>query len=71
MPPKHSYIYKQSDEYFARERIDKLKKIKNPLFDLFTLINTIDSINYNYKREDYLSCAPLLRKLIDHIPPIF
>ena len=52
-------------------RIEELKNVSNPKFDLTKLIRFCEELNSNYSNENYLSVAMLGRSIIDHIPPIF
>lgn len=52
-------------------RIEELKNVSNPKFDLTRLIHFCEEINSNYSNENYLSVAMLGRSIINHIPPIF
>lgn len=52
-------------------RIDTLKKINHPDFDLSKLIKICEEINDNYRVENYFSVGVLTRTVLDHVPPIF
>jgi len=52
-------------------RIDDLKKIKSPQFDLTKLVRLCEEINLAFATESYLAMAMLTRAIVDHVPPIF
>lgn len=57
--------------FVDQERINSLKSISNPLFDLSKLIRMCEELNDAFRSERYLSVGVLTRALMDHIPPIF
>jgi hypothetical protein len=57
--------------FVSKERIEELKKIIAPNFDLSRLVRFCEELNDNYTRGNYLSVAMLGRSIINHIPPIF
>lgn len=59
------------NNYFSIKIIDELRNIENIDFDLTKLIEILEEVNMLYKNKMYLWITPLLRMLIDHIPPIF
>ena len=58
-------------EYVEAERIDELSKINDIDFDFTKLIAYLKELNVAYSHGLYLSIPPLVRAIIDHIPPIF
>ena len=60
-----------NNSFVEEEVLTKLKKIKNPNFDLSKLIRFIEELNDAYKYGNYLSSILVLRAIINHIPPIF
>ncbi len=57
--------------YIANERIDILRKLTHPEFDLLKLIKLLEELNSASKEMNVFTIAMLLRSIIDHIPPIF
>ena len=53
------------------EVLDDLKKIENSKFDIKKLVRFCEELNDSYSRANYLSCALLIRAVMNHIPPIF
>ena len=62
---------KNSGDFIDLSRLDELREIDHPDFDLSRLIRICEEINDNYGRENYISVVALLRTLINHVPPIF
>lgn len=61
-----------SDSYYvATSRIEELKGIDNPNYDLTKLIQLCSEINIARNFDCRLSIAMILRAIIDHVPPIF
>jgi hypothetical protein len=53
------------------EVLDELKKIQNSKYDTKKLIRFCEELNDSYSRANYLSCALLIRAVMNHTPPIF
>jgi hypothetical protein len=53
------------------QRIESLRAIVSPRFDLTRVIRICEELNVAYVNECYLAVALLTRALIDHVPPIF
>ncbi len=51
--------------------LDGLRKAESRRFDLRKLIRFCDELNDAYGRGNYLSCALLIRAIMNHVPPIF
>lgn len=57
--------------YVDLNRINELKAIKSPKFDLTKLIALCEELNIAFANSCYLSVAMITRAILDHIPPIF
>lgn len=57
--------------YVDNRRIDELKAIKNPDYDLTRLIQLCKEINIANQNDCHMTIAMVLRAIIDHVPPIF
>ncbi|MCK4358418.1 MAG: hypothetical protein KAW92_06695 [Candidatus Cloacimonetes bacterium] len=57
--------------YVELSRINELKSIKNPNYDLTRLIRLCEELNIAYQYHCFMSIAMIMRAIIDHIPPIF
>ncbi|WP_461452966.1 hypothetical protein [Mucilaginibacter sp.] len=53
------------------ERLNELKAIDHPNYDLSKLIRLCEEINSNWRSSNYYSVGLLIRTVINHIPPIF
>lgn len=51
--------------------LNRIKTLKNAKFDLSKFLRFTEELNENYDRGNYLSCALLIRAIINHVPPIF
>jgi hypothetical protein len=60
-----------SDNFINQSRIEELKVIHHPDFDLCRLIKLCEEINFNYKHQNFLSVGMIGRTILNHIPPIF
>jgi hypothetical protein len=58
-------------EYVNTDRVNALRKIESPDYDLARLIRLCEEINIAYKNQCYMSVSMLLRSIVNHIPPIF
>lgn len=57
--------------FLNTEVLFELKSIKNKKFDTKKLVKYCEELNDSYGRANYLSCALLIRAIMNHIPPIF
>ena len=57
--------------FVDQTRLDELKAIKSPHFDLTRLIKLCEELNVCSANKCWLAVSALTRTLIDHIPPIF
>jgi len=57
--------------YVNTDRIDELRRIADPKFDLDKVIRLCEELNICYTQECYFAVAMLTRAIVDHIPPIF
>ncbi|OFX20382.1 MAG: hypothetical protein A2033_13375 [Bacteroidetes bacterium GWA2_31_9] len=57
--------------YIDLTRVEELKNITNPNFDLKKLIRLCEELNIAYQNTCYYSVGALVRAIIDHLPPVF
>lgn len=63
---------KNGYDYFVdKGRVEELRKISDPNFDLTRLIRKCEELNSNFASSSFFSTALLVRSIIDHVPPIF
>jgi hypothetical protein len=67
---KKNEVNNESD-FVSKSRIEELREINSPDFDLSRLIRLCEELNDNYIRENYLSVIMIIRTIINHVPPIF
>ncbi len=71
-PPKKIVTVKsEKGSYVNIDRIEELRSIKNPSFDLSKLVRICEEINQNWANGNYFSVIALLRTILHHIAPIF
>ena len=61
----------KKDNYVDEKRLKELSKIKSDEFDFSRLIALLKELNVAYKNNLKFSIPPLIRIIIDHIPPVF
>ncbi len=59
------------DCFVDTERIREIDAIQNKQYDKRKLLQLLHELNLAYGSGAYLSCAFLLRGVIDHVPPLF
>lgn len=57
--------------YVSLSRINEIRAISSPSWDLKRLIRLCEEINSSFAAGNYLATGMLLRAVADHIPPIF
>ena len=60
-----------SDSYVDLKRIDEISNISASEFDFTKLVALLKELNIAYYNGLYFSIPPLVRAIIDHIPPVF
>ena len=69
--PKHKTIVSK-ESFIHSDRIQELKGIVNPEYDLSRLIRLLEELNLAYtNRLLYVLCNDLSSNILDHIPPLF
>ena len=62
---------KIKQNYVDPKRLKELSKIESKEFDLTKLIVLLNELNIAYKNNLVFAIPPLIRIIIDHVPPIF
>ena len=57
--------------YVDLERIEQLRKIRSPLWDLKRLVRLLQELNIAHAGEAHMATAMLVRAVLDHVAPIF
>lgn len=60
-----------SESFVDLERINQLRSINSPEFNLVKLIKLCEELNKCYANECFFAVTFLTRSIMDHIPPIF
>ena len=60
-----------SELYVSQVRLDSLRSLRSPQFDLQRLVRLCEEINSSWRHNNLIAVAVLTRVLIDHVPPIF
>jgi hypothetical protein len=69
--PDYENGLKINAAFIDQETMTKLRSSKVSTFDLTKLIRFCDELNDSYRRANYLTCALLIRAIMNHVPPIF
>jgi hypothetical protein len=69
--PEYETGARLNSAFLDQETMSKLKSAKLPAFDLTKVIRFCEELNDSYRRANYLSCALIIRALMNHVPPIF
>lgn len=68
---KDRRIVEIADVFVDAERIDQINNLNGHDFDFTRLVAILKELNVAYSHNLYLSIPPLVRAIIDHVPPIF
>jgi hypothetical protein len=69
--PEYETGVRLNSAFLDQETMSKLKSAKLLAFDLTKVIRFCEELNDSYRRGNYLSCALIIRALMNHVPPIF
>jgi hypothetical protein len=58
-------------DYVHMVRLQELKAIQHPDFDLRRLIKICEELNSSWQLGNYFAVPDLVRTIMDHIPPVF
>ena len=70
-PTPPDSLPKDAEKFVESTRIDDLQAIAKGQFDTSKLLQILVELNRAYAAQSFLSCAFLIRSVIDHVPPIF
>jgi hypothetical protein len=62
---------KPKSDFVNNSRLEELKSINHPNFDMSKLIRLCEELNDSFNRGNYLSVGMIGRTVLNHIPPIF
>ncbi len=57
--------------YVSVERIEQLREVHSPQWDLSKLIRLCEELNGAFQNQNYFSVGMLVRAIMDHLPPVF
>jgi len=60
-----------ADDFVDSGRINELRAIRSPDFDLKKLIRLCEELNQSWGSESFFTVAALTRTILDHVPPLF
>ena len=60
-----------SENYVNPQRINEIEQIEDENLDFTKLVAILKELNVAYSHNSFFSIAPLVRAIIDHVPPIF
>jgi hypothetical protein len=68
---KDERIVETTDLYVDAGRIDQINCLNGQEFDFIRLVAILKELNIAYSHNLHLSIPPLVRVVIDHVPPLF
>ncbi|MFN7992721.1 MAG: hypothetical protein U0Q18_03930 [Bryobacteraceae bacterium] len=71
MPVSRRGLSGGGSSFIAESRIEELRKLPSPDFDLQKLIRLCEELNSSYDNGNYYATAMLTRGVLDHVPPLF
>ena len=69
--PTYGASVKTNVAFLEPSVLSKLRALKSPKFDFTKLVRMCEELNDAYGRANYLSCALLIRAIMNHVPPVF
>lgn len=60
-----------TSDYVDKKRIQELEEIKSKNFDFLRLVAILKELNIAYQNKMIFAIPPLVRSIIDQVPPIF
>lgn len=57
--------------YVDAQRLDQLRSINSSDWDLTRLIRLCEELNIAHEHDTWMTCAMLVRAIVDHVPPVF
>jgi len=60
-----------SGNYVDKKRIEELRSLKDPKYDIAKLVELCEELNKCYRNKCKLAIAALVRTILNHVPPIF
>lgn len=71
LPPNAAAGTPAALPYVDRSRIEELRALQSPSFDLRRLVRMCEELNACFAAGHLLASAMLVRAIVDHVPPIF
>lgn len=69
--PDYVHGVANNSAFLDQGLVSQLRSMNSATYDFTKLIRFCEEINNSYRRGNYLSCALLIRAVMNHIPPIF
>jgi hypothetical protein len=69
--PEYERGVKLGAAFIDEDLVKELRLARSEQFDLDKLIRFCEELNDAYRRGNYISCALLMRAVVNHVPPLF
>jgi hypothetical protein len=69
--PTYGSLVKSNAAFLQTSLLSSLRQAKSQKFDCTKLVRFCEELNDSYGRGNYLSCALLMRGIMNHVPPVF
>jgi hypothetical protein len=69
--PAYSQSVKSNTAFLESSVLAALRRTKSEKFDCTKLVRFCEELNDAYEKGNYLSCALVIRAVMNHVPPIF
>jgi heat shock protein HspQ len=69
--PDWAMVSSHTSDFIDPGLVSKIRSIESSRFNLSKLVRFAEELNENYRRANYLSCALLIRAIVNHVPPLF
>lgn len=69
--PTYGQSVKSNMAFLEPTVLESLRRINSSKFDFTKLVRFCEELNDAYSRANYLSCALIIRAVMNHIPPVF
>ena len=60
-----------NNEYVHNSHITSFRELQNTKYDFCRLVQLCEELNLSQQHSCHMTCAMLVRAIVDHIPPIF
>ena len=69
--PDWGRVSRHASDFIDSALVNKIRSLDSRRFNLSKLVRFAEELNESYRRGHYLSCALLIRAIVNHVPPLF